>query len=57
MGKTGDEFSNNIEKVRKTLDGIGEVMKKCVNFQTILQHHANTYIICQCTSVLAYIFK
>ena len=30
MKKADEEFNNNIAKVRKTLDGIGKVMKQCV---------------------------
>ena len=30
MEKANEELNNNITKVSKTLDGIGEVMKQCV---------------------------
>ena len=29
MEKANEELNNNIAKVNKTLDGIGEVMKQC----------------------------
>ena len=43
MGKADGELNNNIAKVSKTLDGIGEVMKQCLGILSIAAPHMLKY--------------
>ena len=52
MEKTDDELNNNIARVSKTLDEIGEVMKQCGGILSDIGNHASTIIIHKCPRVL-----